>query len=207
VIGEGCLINSDCSDNLVCVFRRCHVACTTTKDCPKDGKNRQLKCVIGERPDHVCQLPSEVDCAYNSECPLKQVCGVDGTCRDQCSADRDCIKPQTCETGTCAEAEELKDGKLPTAMQPAGQKTGQPCSYTSECPSGLACVAGQCNFQCFEDRDCIDEALFDCKGNVCILTAKCVPGSKISCACANGSMASQTCKADGSEYDPCPCTP
>jgi len=203
-LGEGCLINSDCADDLACVFRRCHHACNSTKDCPvSDGK--QLRCVLGERPEHVCQLPDEVACGYNSECPPGQVCGIDGTCRDQCAGDRDCIEPQTCETGTCAEAEELDGGHLPIAEGNDAQVTGQPCSYTSECPAGLACVDGLCNYECFEDIDCLDDELFDCQANLCVFLAACVPGEQVSCACPDGSAAVQQCSADGSGYEPCPC--
>src|SRR5262245_61272414 len=32
-IAEGCVLDSDCAENLVCAWQRCHVQCQTTKDC------------------------------------------------------------------------------------------------------------------------------------------------------------------------------
>src|SRR6478735_2512486 len=97
-IAEGCSINTDCTSPLVCAFRKCHTACTTSRDCPMGQR-----CMASDRPFHVCQLPDETKCAYNSECPSGQLCGVDGRCRDQCAADRDCVAEQVCSQGTCAE--------------------------------------------------------------------------------------------------------
>src|SRR5690349_11781952 len=74
-LNEGCLLDSDCTDPFVCVFRRCHKQCESTKDC-SDGE----RCVLGEQTTHVCQ--SHIPCSYNSQCPGAQVCGVDGKCRD-----------------------------------------------------------------------------------------------------------------------------
>lgn len=146
---EGCLINTDCTDPLVCAFRSCHVQCETSRDCD-DGQ----RCMLSDRPFHVCQLPSEKDCGYNSDCPEGQLCGVDGECRDQCAADRDCVAEQVCVTGTCAEPAELSDGGLPHTGDAGANASGQPCSYDSECGEGFACRGGLCNYQCLGDRDC-----------------------------------------------------
>lgn len=144
-LNEGCLLDSDCVDPYVCVFRKCHKECGTTKDCP-DGE----RCVLGEEATNVCQ--ADMPCAYNSDCPGDQVCGVDGKCRDQCSTDRDCVENQTCSHGTCAEDDELVNGTLPETD--AGVSEGTPCIYNSECPLPLACVDGKCLIECREDRDC-----------------------------------------------------
>src|SRR5215467_7581900 len=101
-LSQGCLVNSDCNDPLVCAFRRCHNACATTRDCPAG-----LRCVASDRPFHVCQLDSEKKCTYNSDCPMGQVCATDAQCRDQCQGDADCLAEQTCVSGACAEQNEL----------------------------------------------------------------------------------------------------
>src|SRR3954451_14579288 len=84
-LSEGCLLNTDCADPLVCAFRKCHVACEGTRDC-NGGR-----CVVSERPLHVCQLSEELTCSYNSDCPIGQSCGADSQCRDQCQGDTDCL--------------------------------------------------------------------------------------------------------------------
>src|SRR5262245_2970734 len=122
-ISDGCLINSDCNNPLVCAFRRCHNACESTRDCAAPQR-----CVASDKPFYVCQLADEVECSYNSQCPATQVCGVDGKCRDQCSADRDCLPTQLCRTATCAEPAELVDGGLPSKPN-VDAGSGLPCSY------------------------------------------------------------------------------
>src|SRR5262244_487056 len=68
-LAAGCLVNSDCHDPLVCAFRTCHNACVATRDCPKG-----LRCVASDRPYHVCQLLSERNCTYNTDCFEGQAC-------------------------------------------------------------------------------------------------------------------------------------
>src|SRR5262249_4966798 len=140
---------------LVCAFQRCHTQCKDDRDCATGQR-----CVLATAPNRVCQLADETKCSYNSECPGDEVCGVDGKCRDQCAADRDCVPGQKCVTGTCAAEAELVDGRLPSTN--TAQMTGQPCSYTSECPAGLVCHEGICNFECLGDADC---APFKCNAD------------------------------------------
>lgn len=198
-VGSGCTINSDCNEPLVCVFRKCHTQCEATRDCP-DGQ----RCVIGVPPTHVCQLPEELKCVYNSECVGDQVCAIDGECRDQCKADLDCLPEQLCVTGTCADPEELVDGRLPPADTPI-QATGQPCSYTSECTEGLVCKDGLCNLECLGDADCAPYPC-DTTTNRCVYPdggVLCVPGEQIACGCAGGLVGEQVCLESGLEFGPC----
>jgi hypothetical protein len=198
-VGDGCLINTDCNAPLICAFRRCHVECGDNRDCATGQR-----CVQGDRPYRICQLDDERACAYNSECSGLQVCAVDGQCRDQCEADRDCVPEQVCSTGTCADPAELIDGKLPPVAGP--QTTGQPCAYTSECPPDLVCRGGLCNHECLGDADCDG---FPCnEARRCERpdagTVYCVPGFQTVCSCV-GSEGVQQCKADGSGYGACSC--
>src|SRR4051812_13257414 len=150
-VSEDCLINSDCASQLVCAFRRCHTQCKVTHDC-----DLGQRCVVSDRPYHVCQLDKEKLCTYNSSCPDGQACGVDGQCRDMCRADRDCLDKQLCVSGTCADLVELVDGGLPVSSE-AGPASGQPCAYDSDCSEPFACRAGFCGYQCVTGRDCGDE--------------------------------------------------
>lgn len=160
-LSEGCLINSDCKDPLVCAFKRCHDACTTSRDCPTGQR-----CLASDRPFHVCQLPDETDCTYHSDCPPTLVCGADKECRDQCSTHRDCLDEQSCTQGTCADDTELVDGKLPgSGADDVEAQVGQPCVYTSECSSPLVCRGGLCRAECRQDRDC--EGRGSCVEGVC----------------------------------------
>ena len=58
-LAEGCIINTDCSSPLVCAFRKCHQACTSSRDC-EPGQ----RCMASDRPFHVCQLPDERLCCF-----------------------------------------------------------------------------------------------------------------------------------------------
>jgi formylglycine-generating enzyme required for sulfatase activity len=164
-LAGGCAINSECNQPLVCAFRTCHDACKSSRDCPDSER-----CVASDRPFSVCQLPSERDCSYNSQCGTGQVCGVDGQCRDQCSTTRDCVAGQLCVSGTCADPTDLSDGKLPVKSSGDGgvAPTGQPCSYSSECPAPLRCRSGLCAPECLMSVDCPSGAR--CVDQVCVAT-------------------------------------
>ena len=134
-VGDGCTLNSDCDSGLVCVFARCHVECNGSQDCPTASDGERLRCVVGDKPDHVCQLEDERDCAYHSECPGVQRCGPDGQCRDECRDDRDCVAGQVCVAqGLCAEPAEVDGtGALTGSLQEGDPVTGLPCAYDSQC--------------------------------------------------------------------------
>jgi len=175
---EGCLLNSDCNDPLVCAYRRCHDACTTSRDCPEGQR-----CLASDRPFHVCQLDDETECTYHSDCPPSLVCGSDGECRDQCTTSRDCLPPdededapgQVCIEGTCADPEELDDeGNLPEVDEPSGGATdGKTCAYSSDCTAPEICLGGVCRAECKETRDCAAGA--ECVDGACVVTPPPVP--------------------------------
>jgi hypothetical protein len=221
-LGDGCLLNSDCEAGLVCVFERCHIACNSSIDCPLASDGTQLRCVLGEKPSHVCQLESERDCAYHSECPGAQICGPDGQCRDECLDDRDCVAGQIClAEGVCADEAELENGALPRQAPPDGQ-TGFPCAYDSQCvdvgPVGgptFVCKNGGCNYACYDTIDCAPTFLcFPDDGDAstpgdCVPgpdTINCIPGEQKACDCwppETGGPGVQVCAPDGQGFLPC----
>lgn len=162
-LADKCFIDSDCDATLICAFQRCHIACTTSRDCVAISPT--ARCVISSRPSNVCQLEAEQKCSYNSQCSSGQLCAIDEQCRDQCRTDKDCVSGQKCATGSCAEPTELRaDGSL-APVSDASTTDGQPCSYNSDCTFPLSCRNGTCAFQCKTDRDCDRREV--CTGNLC----------------------------------------
>jgi hypothetical protein len=224
-LGEGCLINSDCDEDLVCVFRRCHRECESTADCPLSATGERLRCVVGEHPSHVCQLDDERACSYSSQCPATQICGPDGQCRDQCEADRDCLGDQVCTQTVCAELEELSPDNpfLPVSTPPEEQETGLPCEYNNQCegqaPEGgppFVCRDGICAYDCFLDIDCSPNTICSPQDDdpttagLCVPGTDagpihCVPGAQVVCECPGGlpDDGYQICQPDGLSYGPC----
>jgi hypothetical protein len=218
-LGGGCLLNSDCDAGLICVFSRCHFECTTSEDCPRDEQGERLRCVLGDKPEHVCQLADERLCAYHSECPGLQRCGPDGECRDECQDDRDCIGGQMCVTSVCADADELDAGGALTP-EPPQQETGYPCTYNSDCeglapPGGppFVCRDGGCNYGCYDTVDCAPN--FVCNpddGDAATPGAceplggegvNCIPGQQVHCDCRNGEIGAQRCNDSGTAFLEC----
>jgi hypothetical protein len=206
-LGGGCLINTDCSDSLVCVFRRCHQQCKTDKDCAEP-----LLCKAGEYPYHVCDLEEEVTCAYNSDCPTGQVCGVDLHCRDQCATPRDCIEGQECPDGTCANPRELVDGVL--VAKNGGEKLGWPCLHNSDCDQDagskkLVCHEHLCAEECKANSDCQNPP-FDCDepAGACLGSGGfyCFPNSVFQCTCDDGGAGTQYCLDSSVKLSDCDCS-
>ena len=116
-LAEGCTLNSDCNQPLVCAFQLCHVQCEESRDCPTGQR-----CVAGPDDKNVCQLPQETSCTRDSSCKGDQVCATDKECRDPCTKDSACVGDQVCSTsGACAEEDELDaNGNLPNASGGSG---------------------------------------------------------------------------------------
>lgn len=221
-LGSGCLLNSDCEEGLACVFERCHIQCQSSLDCPLASDGTQLRCVLGEKPSHVCQLEDDRDCAYHSECRGRQLCGPDGQCRDECLDDRDCVGGQVClPEGICADPTELAGGELTPTMPPGGQSTGFPCAYDSQCeglaPEGgppFVCVDRGCNYGCFDNVDCEPGSVCEpddgdaSTPGACTPVGGgvlCIPGTQQACDCwPPGSQPGvQVCDADGGGFGVC----
>lgn len=159
LLGEGCLLDSDCDGDLVCVFRRCHVECAETPDCVERGLDSI--CVLGDKPTNVCLLPDELGCDATSSCPGDTVCGRDEICRDPCASDGDCLRGQTCLKGTCADVEGEGLGDASPLLNDDKGGLEATCRYNSECLTPLACRGGICEQECLTARDCPDGATCD----------------------------------------------
>jgi hypothetical protein len=107
-LAQGCSINSDCEDKLVCVFERCHKECDADRDC-----TAPLRCMRGDEDEgetNVCQLEDEIACERDKDCKGDQECGVDDECRDPCSDEDACLPGLLCAaSGECASTDPKKD--------------------------------------------------------------------------------------------------
>jgi Putative metal-binding motif len=166
---EACLINSDCTPGLACVYRVCHLPCKVDSDCDPSSR-----CIAATDPGKtlICVLPSDSPaegCRYDSQCPSGTVCGRDLVCRNQCLTSIDCVPNQLCVSGVCAKQSELlTDGGLTV---PPTAPTEQHCAFSVDCPGTLVCRQGTCVKECLENRDCL------VPGYVCDATSRCVlPG-------------------------------
>ena len=158
---QDCLVNSDCSEPLVCAFKACHVQCESSRDCGEGAR-----CLATDQPYKVCQLESERNCTGNLDCEPGLVCGVDGECRDACQFDLACVKGQVCVAGTCADTSELDtDGRLTPAPGSTAGSEGTRCVYVSDCSASLLCRDQSCLPQCKKDVDC--PAGQTCQGTRC----------------------------------------
>jgi hypothetical protein len=138
VIGEECVVNSDCAAPLGCFYGSCRRICVASRDC-----RAGLRCLIPSGdPSGACQLPTEANCTLSSHCPGEFVC-VFGTCTSACVEDRD-----------CAVAGALCEEEAP-GVTACREPLAELCIYDSDCPVPYACAADQtCRLECAEDRDC-----------------------------------------------------
>ncbi len=219
-LGEGCLLNSECNEGLVCVFRRCHVPCETSEDCPVDDSGTNFRCVVGDKPTNVCLLDDEDVCERHSDCVPGQVCALDDRCRDGCGSDRDCVAGQVCRSAACVAPEELVEDQLVAA--PGVTAVNRPCRYSSECPQDpdgrvLLCREGFCTVGCYEARDC--PRFFRCStaddpttpGDCELIGTRgrlfCDPlDGPVACDCEAGpGTGTQVCNDVGSKLEDCVC--
>ncbi len=131
-LSQGCSLNSQCENPLVCTFEHCHRQCDDDRDCR--GEERCVKGTSG----HVCQLPADTACTTDKDCNGAQVCGVDKECRDKCTADTDCTTGQVCaQSGECASKDPNKD-----KVDGMGNITPDPFDDTKDSGAGGASGAG-----------------------------------------------------------------
>lgn len=190
-IAEGCSLNSDCTSPLVCAFQTCHVECKSTRDCVAYGGGL---CVESDKPYYICQNPSEKNCARNSDCAGKQICGNDLKCRDACVSDRDCLTGQTCTGAVCADPADLVGGALPTAT--TDTVGGNQCIHHSDCPGALVCISQICTLECVTDKDCKNGR--SCQGTRCLPPGAGLGGSGGSAGSAGAASAGSGGAAAGS---------
>ena len=108
---QTCTLNTDCPNDLVCVFAHCSVACRSDRDCVDSGG----RCLTLADGTSGCITPSaaacpKVTCSNGTECS-------NGECRTPCSVG--CRADQTCESDVC-----IGVGEAGGAQGGGGGKTG-----------------------------------------------------------------------------------
>lgn len=196
LLTEGCLLNSDCVEPLVCVYRRCHQPCTSARDCPTGSD-----CQVAEAPYAVC---TQGDCTGKA-CPTGQSCGSDNQCHAQCVADGQCLAEQQCVAGMCVNRAEVDAGFRITTCRYDSECAPSPdvfivcrpdntcgpqCRDARDCAAGLSCSAGRCVATPGDGgRSCAYNS--DCLGNDVCRQGACLP----ECLTARDCGASQQCEA------------
>lgn len=164
--GQPCEYSSDCKDPLVCVGGFCKLQCKGNKDCPSGQSCVDNRCTTGGAlPDagSDVSLDTGAPCKLNSECTAPLVCKL-GSCELECKTQVDCAAGKQCLNNACVYA--APDGAPPGY--------GNPCTHTSQCSSGLVCVAGGvCAYECLNSGDC------DMAGGYCCLSNFCVKGGAL----------------------------
>jgi hypothetical protein len=138
VVGEGCVLNTDCASPLVCAIGYCRRECVTSRDC-----GAGLLCLVsGDSSSGGCQLEHERMCTLTSECMTAGLVCQNGTCTTRCLQDRDCAFGAMC----------MDDGAGGRACY---DDSTEPCAYNTDCMAPMVCNAEQvCQLECREDRDC-----------------------------------------------------
>lgn len=172
-LGGECMLDSDCSSDLICAYQFCHIPCTETRDCDVAGGE---ECLIGHEVDkgpyNYCAIP--IACARDVECGDSRVCDG-GKCRDACVRDDHCLGDQQCFHGGCRN---VAEPDVPWGA-PAG--IGEPCTIPSDCASkncNAVCIGCAEDFDCGGTRTCDPVALDGtgmCSGGSAKLSAKVTP--------------------------------
>jgi len=103
-VAAQCVLNSDCTNPLVCTLGVCHEACTASLACPSGELCVEIS------GNGVCELPDEASCSSTQPCAGGLVCGTDSTCRTPCMTVSNCIYGQLCEGMVCYDPGEIDAG-------------------------------------------------------------------------------------------------
>ena len=132
-VGGTCIINTDCTQPLVCTMSKCHEECRATVDCPAGEICTRVE------GSGVCQLPAEAECPASVSCGPLLICATDLRCRAVCGIPADCMGGQVCVQGVCAEGKELDvTGQLPQKAAPAIPDAGTYDASSPDVPLDLS---------------------------------------------------------------------
>ena len=85
-----CVLNSDCTNPLVCTLGVCHQQCAASIACP------DAEICVEISGNGVCELPSESECSTTQPCTGGLVCDQESKCRNPCMTVSNCLSGQLC---------------------------------------------------------------------------------------------------------------
>jgi hypothetical protein len=160
-LGSQCILDSDCKDDLSCVFEFCHTPCNTSADCTGQGE----QCFKGTSHGG-CAVPP--GCGPTIECPATAPKCAMSECHDTCGQPTDCLPNQTCIEGICFDPG-VDAGPITSYTPDGGLPLGSSCSYNSECAAPWFCHDGTCGAECLTSDDCSGGQT--CDGGACTGTS------------------------------------
>lgn len=128
--GTQCLLNSDCQNAEICVFRVCSQQCAEDKDC---ALGRCLPTANG----NACVVPSAAACSTTKDCPDGSDC-LRGACRTTCSKAADCLTDQSCILGACVGNDSTHDPSMNGGTGGAGGSSGHGGGTSGSSAGGTA---------------------------------------------------------------------
>jgi hypothetical protein len=168
-----CVTNGDCKKGLLCLGGRCQEDLCTSKTCPKGqfcyAGQCQLSCAgIFCAKDEMCV---DGKCLINPcdgvECDGLKIC-VNGRCKPELCGFQSCKAGRTCVLDRCvvAACDRIQCPKGQTGKN--GECTGEvTCVQDADCPSTSICLQGKCQKStCFKEG-CPDGQI--CKEGACVV--------------------------------------
>lgn len=192
----GCKSDDDCSGQHSCINRQCTPVCSADgSTCGKEavcyGSNHRAICecppgLIGN-PRIACIV---VGCRSDSECPSTRAC-INNKCENPCVSANPCDRSAECRVYN----------HEPVCACPPGyvgdSKTGckaieDKCRFDSDCPSGTACIGGECVNPCAATEPCGVNA--ECR----VINTE--PVRTMVCECLPGYQGNAAVQCDKSKY-------
>jgi hypothetical protein len=114
-----CVLNSDCADENVCIFRVCSAPCARDRDCSNG------RACLATKGGSACVDPQRSACKSDEQCPSGTAC-TDGACRTRCdAADANaCLSGQSCVNGGCRRSTASDAGAERDAAKNSSQDAG-----------------------------------------------------------------------------------
>lgn len=169
--GDSCILNSNCPDGQVCLFRLCSPPCETDVDCTAKG-SRCLHTDAGT----ACVSEGQATCGTDeTACPSGTVCSGDA-CYAECNGTSVCADGHSCVDGACKGSAPVNTGGtnsggmsgLPMGGQPSAGEGGAPNG--GDAHGGEAGAGGEGSEEpvtvCIPDaRSCEDNKVISCNAD------------------------------------------
>lgn len=156
-----CLLNSQCIDDEVCIFRTCSPACLEDEDCARGSR-----CLRTSRGT-ACVTSNVARCSGDT-CPEGSIC-FEGDCRNACADGGACLGDQICTpNAVCVGNDPSHDPLADAGTVDGGRDAGDAGRDAGPCVDAGA-------EDCFNNRDDDCDGDTDCADSQCSGPAHCVP--------------------------------